>query len=120
MGWENRNGRLYYYRKERVGRQVFSRYVGRGPLADVLAGKDASARRKRKQDRLARQHEREDNARVDTEIDSIGALLNMLTEGALVAAGFHKHKGQWRKNRDGHDKTSEEETRCAGKDTDAA
>ena len=37
MGLEDRNGRLYYYRKERVGDRVRSVYMGSGELAQWAA-----------------------------------------------------------------------------------
>ncbi len=37
MGWENRSGSRYYYRKERSGSYVRSVYVGRGEMAHLDA-----------------------------------------------------------------------------------
>ncbi len=37
MGWEERNGRLYYYEKRREGRRVVSQYVGTGTFAEACA-----------------------------------------------------------------------------------
>lgn len=35
MAWETRNGKRYYYRKQRIGNKVVSRYVGTGILAEI-------------------------------------------------------------------------------------
>jgi hypothetical protein len=49
MGWEQRRGRSYYYRKVRVRGRVRSKYVGSGIVAQLCAGDDEDKRR----DRLA-------------------------------------------------------------------
>lgn len=99
MGWEQRNGRSYYYRKRRHGDRVVSEYVGSGTLAAICAQTDAASRQEQENERKARQQEREEEARVDTAIAEAEATLKTLTECSLFAAGFHKHKGQWRKRR---------------------
>ena len=49
MGWEQRGGRSYYYRKGREGGQVCSKYVGIGILAQICAKNDQHERRDRRE-----------------------------------------------------------------------
>ena len=99
MGWETRRGKSYYYRKERVGNRVRSVYVGSGETAVVIAqfeamqGEDAAL--KRELARRERERERED----DAVIQEACAFVEALARGTLMAAGYHRHKGQWRRKR---------------------
>jgi hypothetical protein len=96
MAWERRGGRYYYYRKRRQGNQVVSEYIGAGELAESAAALDALEGQLRRAGREARLARLALDARVDEACDLIGAL----TYAALLAAGYHTHKGQWRKKRD--------------------
>ena len=55
MGWEQRSGNRYYYRKERKGRRVISTYHGRGTIAALLAELDALDRERRQRQRAEAQ-----------------------------------------------------------------
>jgi len=101
MGWEKRGGRSYYYRKKRVGQRVVSEYIGIGPLAELLAEADALERVERTQQREAERRVREEMQVLDWQADELAELVRALTHGVLLAAGYHVHKGQWRKRRDG-------------------
>lgn len=109
MGWEKRNGRSYYYRKRRDGDHVVSEYVGSGALAAICAQTDAESRQERENERRARQQERDEDALIDTELAEATSMFKTLTECCLLAAGFHKHKGQWRKKRHAPKKATQEE-----------
>jgi len=101
MGWEKRGHHLYYYRKRREGKRVISEYVGRGELAEATATLDALDRHEQEDERAALRDEREAQRAVDQAIDTAGELVRALTHTVLLASGYHKHKGQWRKRRDG-------------------
>jgi len=101
MGWEKRGHRLYYYRKRREGKRVISEYVGHGELAEAIATLDALDRHEQEAERAALWDEREAQRDVDQAIDTAGELVRALTHTVLLASGYHKHKGQWRKRRDG-------------------
>jgi hypothetical protein len=99
MAWERRGSNLYYYQSQRVNGRVRKKYVGAGELAQTIAHADETIRQSR-----AAQSER---ARVELEeartIASAGEELceaaDILAVAQLVAAGYHRHKGQWRRRR---------------------
>lgn len=59
--------------------------------------------------REARQKERAEVRQIETEVGHLTDLMReldqeirMLTAGTLLVAGFHQHRGTWRKRRVGH------------------
>ena len=101
MGWENRNGREYYYKKKRIGKQVSSEYVGTGYLAEWVAGQDDFLREQRSRERLAWESIKAEEKKMDSELESVGDITRLLLCAYLLLAGFHPHKGQWRRRRRG-------------------
>ena len=101
MAWEKRGSGSYYYRKRRSGDRVVSEYVGTGLFAELLGEADALERDQRALEREAERQEREEMLAVDREIDQVVELIRALTHGMLLISGYHTHKGQWRKRRDG-------------------
>ena len=100
MGWEQkRRGRFYYYRKVRVGGRVRSEYVGSGMLAQMSAEDDANQRRERAAKRAADRATRQAEAQIDRQLADAESALAAMTHATLFAAGFRKHRGQWRKRR---------------------
>ena len=100
MAWEERDGKLYYYRKQRLGNTVISEYVGSGFLADWVAVEEAL---ERENAQLKREEERqaiEADLAIDRELDRVGNLMRKLTYSVLLDLGYHTHKGQWRKLKD--------------------
>lgn len=95
MAWEQRGGRSYYYLKERQGGRVRSKYIGTGISAQICAANARDAQR----ERTARRAMRQGQAEVDRQLATAEATIAVLTDMTLYAAGFHKHKGQWRKKR---------------------
>jgi nucleotide-binding universal stress UspA family protein len=95
MAWEQRGSRNYYYRKRRLGDQVVSEYIGAGELAGHAAALDALERQLRRAERKAWQSRRS----FDAQIDELCDLISALASATLLAAGYHRHKGQWRRNR---------------------
>lgn len=99
MGWETRGGREYYYRKERDGARVRSVYVGTGEVAELISQLGMMRREEAETEREARRHVRARDRETEATIDEVCALIEAVTEGALIAAGFHTHKRQWRRTR---------------------
>jgi len=100
MGWEERKGRLYYYRKRREGNRVVSEYLGSGELAGAIAALDQIEREEREYKRWVERQEREALDREAGQVDEVLDLIRTLTHAALIASGYHTHKGQWRKRRE--------------------
>src|SRR5687767_2732684 len=101
MAWEDRNGNRYYYRKHREGGSVVSEYVGAGyagELAEIFDMEDHQEadykrRKLRKQKRQA--------AAIDAQAGEVEKITRAITRAYLLLAGYHTHKGQWRKRRSG-------------------
>ena len=93
MGWEERRGRLYYYRSVREGKRVRKEYGGGGALGQLLAQLDELGR-------LQRKEERERLERSTGFLRELEEAAEILTRAQLLAAGFHKHKGEWRRLRE--------------------
>jgi hypothetical protein len=99
VAWERRGSNLYYYQSQRIDGRVRKKYVGTGEVAQAIAHADETIRRSR-----AAHSER---ARVELEetrtLASVGEELceaaDILAAAQLVAAGYHRHKGQWRMRR---------------------
>jgi hypothetical protein len=98
MGWEQRGNHRHYYTARRVGGRVVKGYVpdALAPLAAQLAA-EQRAERDAEQAALA-QARAEFDALADTAAP-LDELANLAHRAAMLAAGYHKHKGQWRKRR---------------------
>ena len=99
MALERRNGNLYYYRSVRDGEKVRKVYWGSGELARI-------AHERETMNRAARQHERRESARELERLEALAAPVLELSEAAeillrahLIAAGYHRRKGEWRRAR---------------------
>lgn len=99
MGWELRNGSPYYYRKKRVNGRVVSEYLGTGLIAEIHANDDAAAHCEREQARQLERQLRHAEQLTEQQLDTAEQAIEPITAAYLIAAGFHKHRGQWRKKR---------------------
>ena len=99
MGWEQRRGRSYYYRKVRAGGRVRSEYIGSGIVAQICAGDDEDKRRDRAAKCAAERATRQAETEVDRQLADAESALTAMTHATLYAAGCHRHNGQWRKKR---------------------
>jgi hypothetical protein len=100
MGWETRDrGASYYYEKKRIGSRVSSVYVGAGlagTLAEVYAQRDR-AEKAAEREALRREMAKQDA--IDSRIDEVCRMTETFVRAVLIAAGFHQHKGQWRRKK---------------------
>ena len=95
MGWEQRGTNLYYYRKEREGSRVKSPYVGKGEIAHLISQFQTK--------RIARANRLPESKKTEAVLDLASELIQLFTQAALLTAGFHTHKRQWRRKRNaGH------------------
>ena len=100
MAWEERKGNRYYYRKQRNGDRVVSKYMSGGSLGELFAMEDEIDREVQELEREAEREEREAQQALDKQIDEVIDLVRLLADAAMIEAGYHRHKGQWRKRRE--------------------
>jgi hypothetical protein len=96
---ERRNGRLYYYRSVRDGEKVRKVYVGAGEFARICSETDILQRTSR---RAQRERERAELERLEALIAPVLELsetAEILAHAHLIAAGHHRHKGEYRRAR---------------------
>ena len=99
MGWETRGNGRYYYRKVRDGGRVRSEYIGAGLVAEALADIDGDARHDAEVQRRARRAEVDAERRTAAALAEVDRMVQTMTAAALIAAGYHTHRRQWRRAR---------------------
>lgn len=100
MAWEKRGDSLYYYQSEREGGKVRKRYIGRGELAQIIAHAGETRCRVRAERKARERAELEEAGNLLTMGDELYEAAEILARAQLVAAGYHRHKGEWRRRRD--------------------
>jgi len=100
MGWEQRGNNRYYYKKEREGSRVKSVYVGRGEIAQMISEIQSSSPLLEKLARTTKSPDGVISAKADATLKQVLDLVELITQAALLTAGFHAHKRQWRRKRD--------------------
>ena len=101
MGWEQRGKNQYYYKKEREGWRVKSVYVGRGEIAYMVANIQSSSSVIERFARRMKSPQAVEQERAEVELHQLTERIRVITQGPLLATGFHTHKRQWRKMRNG-------------------
>lgn len=104
MGLEVRGGSLYYYKKERRDGRVVSVYQGRmsgdaGRLWYSVARLDHSRRLEEAAERRRQLAPVVELQALDREARELADAARELAALALLATGYHRHKGTWRKRR---------------------
>lgn len=100
MGWEERGGNRYYYRKERgPGGSVRSVYVGKGEVGRITARLAESRRLGREQRRKRFEALRERTLRQRDRVRRCSRAARALRDATLLLNGYRTHRGQWRKAR---------------------
>ena len=100
MAWERRGDGLYYYRSERENGRVRKRYVGRGEVAELVAHADETGRAVREWRRRDERAELERAREISEAGAELDAAAEVLARAEMVAAGYHDHKGGWRRRRE--------------------
>jgi hypothetical protein len=101
MAWEERErGGRYYYQSERdeEGR-VVKRYIGTGELAELIAHADETRRRVKEARRDRDKEELERMKALAVPVLEVCEAAEALARAALVAGGYRRHKGEWRRTR---------------------
>jgi hypothetical protein len=101
MGWEQRGNNRYFYRKEREGSTVKSVYVGRGEIAHMVAQLQSSSPLLERFARTMKSPQQVQQEKAEAALDELSDLVGLITQASLLAAGFHTHKREWRKMRNG-------------------
>ncbi len=103
MSWERRGqcGQFgpYYCRTHRLGRGFVREYVGSGPAAELRAAQDAQGRAEREARWARTRAEREAAGGVPKALAALSQAVDGLVGQALLKAGFHEHRGEWRRRR---------------------
>jgi hypothetical protein len=99
VGLERRSGKLYYYRSIRDGEKVRKVYVGAGETARVSHEEDVLRRTGRKA-RWEREKENLENLKaLAAPVLEVSEAAEIFARAHLVAAGYHEHKGEYRRAR---------------------
>jgi hypothetical protein len=101
MGWEQRGNNRYYYKKAREGSRVRSIYVGRGEIANMISQIQSSSAALERLARTNRSPQVVAQEKADAQVLRLTCLTRLITQASLLASGFHTHKRQWRKMRNG-------------------
>ena len=100
-----RNGKPAYYRSFWRGGKATKQYVASGMAAELVADIDGTAKEQGKQHREAEKQARLRLGRADELITALDSCSNLLVHAALLSAGFHQHKREWRLKR-GQERTA--------------
>ena len=101
MAWETRNGKgPYYTRRRRENGRVVREYIGTGPQAEQAAQEDADARANKALCAAAWKAEKETAEALDQAVESLDQGCDQLLAFVLEQAGYHYHRGEWRKYHD--------------------
>lgn len=99
MSWQKRGNARYYTRTRRVSGKLVRQYFGSGPEAEAAAEEDRLRQEARKQAALEWAELVAEQARLEQAIDDLLRQAKSLAEAALLEAGCHQHKRQWRRKR---------------------
>jgi hypothetical protein len=80
---------------------VKSTYVGRGEVAHMVARLESSSAELGKLLRAKKSIEALESERAEVAWERAVELIQLFTQASLITAGFHTHKRQWRRKRNG-------------------
>jgi hypothetical protein len=100
VGWENRErGGPYYTRSRREGGRVVREFVGGGLAGRLASEADRIRRERREAEDRRRRRELELLQNLSAPLGELSEAAEVLARAELVAGGYHKHKGEWRRGR---------------------
>lgn len=97
MGWDKGK---YYTRSRKVRGRVVREYIGGGRFGLAVAGIDAIERVQRLGERKRLLNEKAELETFDDRIAMIVESAEAIAHATLLVAGYHEHRGQWRKRRE--------------------
>jgi hypothetical protein len=97
MAWDK--GGKYYTRSRRCSGRVTRQYVGAGAVGLLAAALDEARRAFRAEKAAAWRAEQARLGVLDQQVAALEQLSGLLARAALLAAGYHEHKRQWRRTR---------------------
>jgi hypothetical protein len=99
VGWETRKRGTsrYYTRSRREGDRVIREYIGGGRLGQLAAQLDELERQQREEETAYWKVERERFEQNAAFVRELEEAAQILSQAHLIAAGFHKRRGEWRK-----------------------
>ena len=97
---ENAGGR-YYTRSRRSPEdgRVLREYVGTGPFAEIVAQEDRTKRELAGAERKGEKAELERLEALIAPVLELSEAAEILVRAHLIAAGYHRHKGEYRRAR---------------------
>jgi hypothetical protein len=111
MSWDMKGTgkHQYYYRSERQPGRPYpvKVYIGKGPDAEKAARqleeRQQALQARRQADREAILAEHLGVSAAEESLRELRSLVEALVRDALCAAGYHQHRGEWRRQRHGKD-----------------
>ena len=100
MAWERRErGGRYYTRSRREGGRVVREYVGGGLAGELAAEEDRIRRELAEKQREREKEEMERLKALAAPVLEVSEAAEILAHAHLIAAGYHRHKGEYRRAR---------------------
>jgi hypothetical protein len=97
MGWEERNGNRYFYRKARVNGRVVSEYIGAGAIASLIEKREKWKRKSRQIKAREQRKIKNKVEAIDRELSELERKTKELVESFLSENGFYKTGSrEWR------------------------
>lgn len=97
MALEKRNGNYYYYKKEREGNRVVSKYYGKGKLASLVAQMDEMEREEKEFEAEKQKKNLRKLEQIDRDLSEIERNIKVFVESYLTDKGFYKTSSrEWR------------------------
>jgi hypothetical protein len=100
VAWEKRErGGRYYTRSRREGGRVVREYVGGGLAGELAAEEDRIRRELAEKQREREKEELERLKALAAPVLEVSEAAEILAHAHLIAAGYHRHKGEYRRAR---------------------
>jgi hypothetical protein len=90
----------YYYQSRRIDGRVVREYIGAGYVAGLISQLDALEREKRHLKKVDLHLQKTALEVLDNDMKALAQMTGLVARAALLAAGYHQHKRQWRKRRE--------------------